>query len=301
MDQFNHFNQFGNGDKESRYSVKRCFGHSRRRNFANEGQSDCVPTDPKTSNDADWRPLKWSLSDLGEPVAESAFDGLAYPPEVDDVIAEIGRWLESERWYKSKSIPWRRGYLLYGPPGTGKTSFVRAIAQHLDLPVFAFDLATFSNAEFVEFWHKLLADVPCIALLEDIDAVFHGRDNVLGEEGGGLTFDCLLNCLSGIESADGVLIFVTTNRLEMLDSALGRPDETGRSTRPGRIDRTIKLGPLDEVCRKRLASLILREYPDEIPKVVREGDGETGAQFSNRCAHLALANFWSNQIKNGSC
>jgi chaperone BCS1 len=39
-----------------------------------------------------------------------------------EIIDDIKKFEDSEQWYKSKGIPWRRGYLLYGPPGTGKTS-----------------------------------------------------------------------------------------------------------------------------------------------------------------------------------
>ena len=53
-------------------------------------------------------------------------DGIA-----KDVIADIKNFEASEDWYKSKGIPWRRGYLLYGPPGTGKTSLTQAISGAL--------------------------------------------------------------------------------------------------------------------------------------------------------------------------
>lgn len=78
-----------------------------------------------------------------------------------------------------------------------------------------------------------------IALIEDIDGVFHGRQNVLrGESGQGsrLTFDCVLNCLSGVQTADGVFTVITTNHLELVDPALGRPMASGDASRPGRLD-----------------------------------------------------------------
>ena len=49
----------------------------------------------------------------------------------DGIVQDCSRFLDSEIWYASKGIPWRRGYLLYGPPGTGKTSLVCAIAGDL--------------------------------------------------------------------------------------------------------------------------------------------------------------------------
>lgn len=168
----------------------------------------------------------------------------------------------------------------------------RAIARDLDLPVYVFDLASMSNEELVENWHELSSSAPCMALIEDIDAIFDGRQNRLGEEGGGLTFDCLLNCIAGIESADGVLLVITTNQPGAVDPALGVEDEYGRASRPGRIDRVVHFGPLDEACRRRLAIRILEECPQHIDRLVAEYDGATGAQFVDACARLALVEYW---------
>jgi hypothetical protein len=177
---------------------------------------------------------------------------------------------------------------------THNSALVGGLARRLDLPVYAFDLGTFGNKDFVAAWQRVLNSAPCLALIEDVDAVFHGRDNVLGDSGGGLSFDCLLNCLSGVEGADGVLVVVTTNKPDLLDAALGRADgERGVSTRPGRLDRVVRLGPLDEAGRRHLAGRILADCPDEIERLVAAGAGDTGAQFQERCAQIALADYWA--------
>jgi hypothetical protein len=106
-------------------------------------------------------------------------------------------------------------------------------------------------------------NVPCIALIEDIDNVFHGRENISRKHGmmsflmaskkkdgeadqpppSPLTFDCLLNCLDGVDRCDGVFTIVTTNSIDKIDPALGQPrklpDGTVEfiSSRPGRIDK----------------------------------------------------------------
>ena len=164
----------------------------------------------------------------------------------------------------------------------------------MTLPVYSYDLASFSNQEFENEWQRMMNSTPCIALLEDVDAVFDGRENCLGDEGGGLTFDCLLNCIGGIKDANGVLVFITTNRPECLDDALGKQDDDrGVSTRPGRIDMVVELGVLDETCRRRLAERILADCPDRIDEFVALGDGDTGAQFVERCSKTALEHYWS--------
>jgi ATPase family associated with various cellular activities (AAA) len=37
--------------------------------------------------------------------------------------------------YHERGVPYRRGYLLYGPPGSGKTSYIYAIASHLNYDI----------------------------------------------------------------------------------------------------------------------------------------------------------------------
>jgi hypothetical protein len=58
--------------------------------------------------------------------------------------------------------------------GTGKT----ALAEDLDLPIFVYSLADMSNFSLMRNWMEMRASTPCIALIEDVDNVFHGRTNV---------------------------------------------------------------------------------------------------------------------------
>ena len=86
------------------------------------------------------RILQWEPGDLGTCRMNhgNAVGQLALSPEAETMVKEIERWRTGEEWYKSRGIPWKRGWLLYGPPGTGKTSIVRAIAEDFDLPVHVF-------------------------------------------------------------------------------------------------------------------------------------------------------------------
>jgi hypothetical protein len=253
----------------------------------------------------------------------SAVDNLVFPKRVRELIQEIELWRNHKNWYLERGIPWKRGWLLYGPPGTGKTALARAFAEDLNMPIYVFNLAELSNHTLMHFWTAMQVNVPCIALIEDIDNVFHGRENV-ARKGGmmgmflppkkddsdaakapltPLTFDCLLNCLDGVDRSDGVFTIITTNAIDKIDPALGQPRKLPDgsvefiSTRPGRIDKAIELTYMEPEDKRRLAKRILGAYPAEHRELLDFVDRypelqETPAQFQERCGQIALARFW---------
>ena len=237
--------------------------------------------------------LHWNEDDIGPPRPEDPFRSYALTEATVQCRKDFQWWLKLRRWYLQKGIPWRRGHLLYGPPGTGKTSLVRAIAQEADFPVFVYDLSTMTNEEFRNAWNNMQESAPCIALIEDIDGVFNGRVNVLsGREGirSPLTFDCLLNVIGGIQSADGVFLVVTTNKPETVDEALGRPDESGNSSRPGRIDRTFYIPPISDDGR---AAIIERICDTVTKEDVACTAGFTAVKVTDYAITKALNKIWS--------
>ncbi|MBV8781318.1 MAG: ATP-binding protein [Phycisphaerae bacterium] len=312
VEALNRYNSiFGTGIASSRrFSIRRIFGSSSRQR-ANSGGTTKTATSKGFAGgissiataieSGEVRPLRWKQDELGPAIPSDyqALDLLALPPQAEAMVQELLRWKQSEQWYRSRRIPWTRGWLIYGEPGTGKTSLVRAIAQDFDLPIFIFDLASLTNRELQENWEMMQQSAPCIALMEDLDTVFRKRVNRTGDNGGGLTFDALLNCLSGIESADGIFKVATTNNIDDLDEALGVPSSAfshqAISTRPGRFDRALELPKLDFRGRQKIASRILSECNWLIPSALKSGDLDTGAQFVERCSQLALAAHWGDE------
>ena len=164
------------------------------------------------------------------------------------------QFLNGERWYVEKGIPYRRGYLLYGPPGCGKTSLVTALAGDLRLPIVVVNLGTkdMTDSNLIKFLSEIPRD--SIVLLEDIDCAVRmngkssnnkksesivppkGKDGGTtraSEGGGGVTLSGLLNAIDGVGAQEGRLLFMTTNYVDDLDEAL---------VRPGRVDAKFQVG-----------------------------------------------------------
>lgn len=168
----------------------------------------------------------WTLS-TGMPMRP--LSSIILPNGVTEhIVDDLQTFLDSEKWYAKRGIPYRRGYLLYGPPGNGKTSAITALASH-----FKFDIGLL-NLKAVDMSDDDLADsmsnVPphTIIVLEDVDCITKGREI----EDTKVSFSGLLNALDGLGAAHGQIVFMTTNFRSKLDGAL---------IRPGRCDVQIEL------------------------------------------------------------
>ena len=213
------------------------------------------------------------------------FENLYYDTEVEKYINQARQWFKMGDWYTNRSIPWRRGWLLHGKPGCGKSELAKALAQELGIPIYVFHLSTMSDQEYM----AKLNDVsfPAVVLLEDLDNVYKGRENITEHKS--LSFDCLLNSLSGVSSPNGMFLIVTTNRIDYIDPALGiSQGSNGISTRPGRLDTVIKLGTMNAKNREKMAKRVLKDWPQFIADIVKIGEGVTPVQFQEMLVQYAF-------------
>ena len=214
------------------------------------------------------------------------FQSLYFHNEVMEHIEHAKKWRAMGDWYAARDIPWRRGWCLEGPGGTGKSSLARAMAEVMKIPIYDFKLNTLSDQEFIEQWNNM--NPPCVALFEDFDNVFHGRESLT--EHHSLSFDTILNVISGVNSFSGVFLILTTNHLENIDPAMGVFSDHGNgvSTRPGRIDTVIHLGPMDTQNKLRMANRVLKDWPELIDGVMAHDEAATPAQFQELCLQEAF-------------
>lgn len=255
-----------------------------------------VSTSSVTFDSLQWltgKTFKYGIDDLGKDY-DSFLKSYILDDELLEIEQEIKMWLELKDWYKNKGLVWRRGYLTHGRPGVGKTVFVRTIGTKFNLPIFRFDLSSMTNKDFIENWERIGLEAPCIVLIEDVDAVFNKRENISKLENG-LSFDCFLNVISGAMPAEGVLLFITTNKIETLDSAIANLDN-GMASRPGRVDKIIEVKNLSLNKKEELAKLILDDFPEEVGSVMLGAENLTNAQFTEKCSQVALKRLWNKKI-----
>lgn len=209
------------------------------------------------------------------------------------IVADIQDFIGSAKWYADRGVPYRRGYLLYGPPGTGKSSFIQALAGHLDYGIAIVNLSERGLTD--DRLNHLLTIIPqrTLVLLEDVDAAYNNRRKVEadGYAGANVTFSGLLNALDGVASAEERILFLTTNHIERLDEAL---------VRPGRVDMTVRLG---NATAYQIAALWDRFYGDIANEDLEEKrtTQETKDMFMNRLVECGvLANLEESTVSSTS-
>lgn len=268
-----------------------------------------------------------SESDMFNRSSKIPIENMTLTPSVQNLIKELRIWKNNREVYEKLKLPWKYGVLLAGLPGTGKSMVSRAIAYDLNIPIFAFALGEMDNDEFKSNWELVKTKTPCVALFEDFDNVFHGREYVGYKDlfGWGasqlkkddeksdapkksrpLQFDTFINCIDGVDKAEGVLTIITTNDLTKIDPAIGQLSE-GNGTigsRPGRINRVINLGFMTKEEKHDLARLTLQDFPEILDQVRKEIDtgpetNQTPAQFQFDCAQKALDDFWQGMVNDG--
>lgn len=186
-----------------------------------------------------------------------------------------------------------RGILLSGPPGTGKTMLARAAANEAGVPFLAVSGPSFQEkfaglgaARVRRLFTEARKLSPCVIFIDEIDAL--GRKRGRGSDSASADQDQTLNQLlvemDGFDRTSGLVIIGSTNRPDILDSAL---------TRPGRFDREIAVNLADargreEILRVHAGGLSLEPALD-LKWIARGTPGFSGADLANLLNEAAIA------------
>ena len=175
-----------------------------------------------------------------QPLRPTSREDIVLPEELIEVVERnVLGMLKHGAALRSSGRSLRHGLLFHGPPGTGKSMMVRYLAQtcreHTIILLTGKQQGLIRQSCQIA---RLLA--PSIVVLEDVDLIAENREQnrcpaALHE---------LMNEMDGLGPRAEVIFLLTTNRPEMLETAL--------SARPGRIDQAIAFPLPDDACRRRL-------------------------------------------------
>jgi cell division protease FtsH len=186
-----------------------------------------------------------------------------------------------------------RGILMSGPPGTGKTMLARAAANEAGVPFLSVSGSSFQE-KFAGLGaarvRRLFAEArklsPCVIFIDEVDAL--GRQRGRGNDSASADQDQTLNQLlvemDGFDQLAGVVVIASTNRPDILDSAL---------TRPGRFDREITVNLADAHGREEILKVHARglalESGLDLGWIARGTPGFSGADLANLLNEATIA------------
>ncbi|WP_416840988.1 CDC48 family AAA ATPase [Haloferax sp. DFSO52] len=198
-------------------------------------------------------------------------------------LRETIQWpLEYPEVFQQMDMDAAKGVLMYGPPGTGKTLLAKAVANEAESNFISIKGPELLN-KFVgesekgvrEVFKKARENAPTVVFFDEIDSIAteRGRDS----SSSGVTervVSQLLTELDGLEALEDVVVIATTNRPDLIDSAL---------LRPGRLDRHVHVPVPDEEARRAILDVHTRDKPladdVDLDKIASHTEGYVGADL----------------------
>lgn len=191
---------------------------------------------------------KISFEDVGgmEKLKEEIRMKIIFPLEHSDIYKAYGKKIGG-------------GILMYGPPGCGKTYMARATAGEINANFISVGISDIldmylgqSERNLHAIFEKARDLKPCVLFFDEVDALGANRTDMKSSAGRHV-INQFLEELDGVRySNDGVLILAATNAPWHLDSAFRRP---------GRFDRILFVPPPDDVAKKAILEIKLKDKP----------------------------------------
>lgn len=175
-----------------------------------------------------WDPAhdgNWTILNI---VNKRPIESVFLPPEDKELLMERVQTFVKEDTiddYARFNVPYKLNLLLYGLPGTGKTSCIHAIASEINSDIGIIHFGREVNDTMLTKAINQMSNLEkCrVLVLEDIDSLFSDERKAHDSAKNSITMSGLLNCLDGLSRNEGLIVFMTTNRRDILvDIALSR-------------------------------------------------------------------------------
>jgi transitional endoplasmic reticulum ATPase len=208
-------------------------------------------------------------------------------------LRETIQWpLEYPEVFEAMDLESAKGVMLYGPPGTGKTLLAKAVANQAESNFISIKGPELLN-KFVgesekgirEVFSKARENAPTVIFFDEIDSIAGERGRNASDSGvGERMVSQLLTELDGLETLEDVVVIATSNRPDLIDSAL---------LRPGRLDRHIHVPVPDEAARRAIFGVHTRDKPladdVDLDRLARRTEGYVGADVEAVCREASMA------------
>ncbi|WP_419089058.1 ATP-binding protein [Phocaeicola plebeius] len=191
-------------------------------------------------------------------VAIVVYKGLI--PVVDRILTlqeEVIEPLHHPEEYQRYGITIPNGMLLYGPPGCGKTFFAKHFAEEVGFNFMFITPATLksryvnaSQENIAKMFKEAEENAPTIIFIDEINELVPNREGNVHEMSKSAVNEMLAQMDRTGEK--GIFIIGATNYPHMIDPAI---------LRAGRLDKKYYVGVPDEVARKTLFELYLKNRP----------------------------------------
>ncbi|MDY6769167.1 MAG: CDC48 family AAA ATPase [Candidatus Nanohaloarchaea archaeon] len=224
-------------------------------------------------------------------IPDVTYDDVGGLDDTKKELVETIEWpLQHDELFDHLDTEAPSGMLLYGPPGTGKTLLAKAVANASDanfIPVKGPELLNKyvgeSEKAVREVFEKARQNSPAVIFFDEIDAIAGERDSGgVSSEASERVVSQLLTELDGIEALENVVVIATTNRPDMIDTAL---------LRPGRLDRLVEVPVPDEAAREEIFRIHLSGTPTEdvdVAELAEQTDGFTGSDIEAVCREASM-------------
>lgn len=170
---------------------------------------------------------------------------------------EVINAIKEHEKYSRYGLTIPNGILLYGPPGCGKTFFAKHLAEEIEFNFIEVKPSAIkskyvnaSQENISKLFQKAVEESPTIIFFDEINELVPKRDSNVHEMSRSVVNEMLAQMDRTGEK--GVFIIGATNFPDMIDEAI---------LRSGRIDKKYYIGPPDDLERKELFKMYLKNRP----------------------------------------